>query len=235
MRLTFLLLILCHWSISQVNIVQLMGIENSHLSTFETHKLTPKTATAFSAMRAAALKDGIDIQLVSAYRSFERQQYIWEDKFERYSAEGLSPEAAIARILKYSTIPGTSRHHWGTDIDITDGNVKNEKRLLVPSKFHNNGPFAPLHKWMEDNAQRYGFYLAYTNDDARTGFSYEPWHYSYLPEAKAFLNGYNSRMAFAYFKSVGVRGSEHIDRDFWDNYYNTFVKGINVKLTVSHL
>ena len=123
MRLLVLLLFLCQWSTAQVNIVQLMGIEDSHLSTFETHKLTPKTAAAFSAMQAAALKDGIDIQLVSAHRSFERQQYIWEDKFVRYTAEGLSPEAAIARIIKYSTIPGTSRHHWGTDIDITDGNI----------------------------------------------------------------------------------------------------------------
>ena len=232
MRLLVLLSFLCHWSNAQVNIVQLMGIETSHLSTFETHKLTPKTAAAFSAMQAAALKDSINIQLVSAYRSFERQLYLWEDKFVRYTDEGLSPEAAIARILKYSTIPGTSRHHWGTDIDITDGNIKNETRLLVHSKFHNNGPFVPLHQWMEANAHRYGFYLVYTNDAARTGFSYEPWHYSYLPEAKSFLKGYNSRMAFAYFKSVGVMGSEHIDRDFWDEYYRTYIKGINTELTV---
>ena len=232
MRLLVLLSFLCHWSNAQVNIVQLMGIETSHLSTFETHKLTPKTAAAFSAMQAAALKDSINIQLVSAYRSFERQLYLWEDKFVRYTDEGLSPEAAIARILKYSTIPGTSRHHWGTDIDIKDGNIKNETRLLVHSKFHNNGPFVPLHQWMEANAHRYGFYLVYTNDAARTGFSYEPWHYSYLPEAKSFLKGYNSRMAFAYFKSVGVMGSEHIDRDFWDEYYRTYIKGINTDLTV---
>jgi LAS superfamily LD-carboxypeptidase LdcB len=230
MRLALLLLLACYWSIAQVNIVQLMGIESSHLTTFEAHKLTPETATAFHAMQVAALQEGIDIQLVSAYRSFERQQYIWEDKFERYTAEGESPEQAIARILKYSTIPGTSRHHWGTDVDITDGNIKNEKRVLVPSKFHGDGPFAALHKWMQENAQRFGFYLVYTKDAKRAGFSYEPWHYSYLPEAKVFLNNYNSRMAFAYFKSVGVKGSEHIDRDFWDAYYHTYVKGINTKL-----
>lgn len=229
MRLALILLLVYQWSIAQGNIVQLMGIESSHLNKFEAHKLTPKTAAAFQAMQAAARQEGIDIQLVSAYRSFERQQYIWEDKFERYTSEGESPEKAIAQILKYSTLPGTSRHHWGTDIDITDGNVKNEKRLLVPSKFHNNGPFAPLHEWMQINAHHYGFYLVYTKDNARTGFSYEPWHYSYLPEAKAYLKGYNSRMAFAYFKSVGVKGGDHIDRDFWDHYYHTFVRGINTK------
>ena len=227
MRLVFLLLLLNHWLIAQVNIVQLMGIEIGHLTTFEEYQLTPKTAAAFSAMQAAAFKDGIDIQLVSAYRSFKRQQNIWEDKFERYINEGLSPIQAIARILKYSTIPGTSRHHWGTDIDITDGNVKNEKRILVPSKFHKDGPFVPLQKWMQDNAHLFGFYLVYTNDVNRTGFSYEPWHFSYLPEAKGFLAQYDSRIAFAYFKSLGVKGSDHIDRNFWDDYYTQFVLGVN--------
>ena len=141
MRLALLLLLACHWSIAQVNIVQLIGIESSHLTTFKAHKLTPDTATAFHAMQVAALHEGIDIQLVSAYRSFERQQYIWEDKFERYTAEGESPEQAIARILKYSTIPGTSRHHWGTEIDIVDGAIPPEGEVLLTRKFHKSGPY----------------------------------------------------------------------------------------------
>ena len=231
MRLGLFFIFVWHLALAQPTLIQTLGLDDSHLITLVEHRLTPKTAAAFSAMQAAALKDGIDIQLVSAYRSFERQQYIWEDKFERYSAEGLSPEAAIARILKYSTIPGTSRHHWGTDVDITDANAPKQKRVLVPNKFHNNGPFAALHKWMEANAHRYGFFLVYTKDDARTGFSYEPWHYTYLPEAKHYQKEYDSRTAFAYFKSVGVAGSEHITLDFWSSYYVNFVKGINSELT----
>jgi len=230
MRRSLIFVLMCQMVWGQINITHLIGIDESHLTTLETYQLTPNTAEAFCAMQTAALQDGIDLQLVSAYRSFARQQQIFEDKYTRYTAEGLTPTAAIQRILEYSTIPGTSRHHWGTDIDITDANAPNQKRLLVPEKFHGNGPFAPLHQWMQTNAHRFGFYLVYTKDAKRAGFSYEPWHYSYLPEEKVFLNNYNSRMAFAYFKSVGVKGSEHIDRDFWDAYYHTYVKGINTKL-----
>ena len=227
MRLGLFFIFVWHLALAQPTLIQTLGLDDSHLITLVEHRLTPKTAAAFSAMQAAALKDGIDIQLVSAYRSFERQQYIWEDKFERYSAEGLSPEAAIARILKYSTIPGTSRHHWGTDVDITDANAPKQKRVLVPNKFHDNGPFAPLRQWMEKNANRFGFYLVYTKDADRTGFSYEPWHFTYLSEAKHYQKEYDSRTAFAYFKSVGSAGSEHIDRDFWDDYFTRHVLGIN--------
>ncbi len=227
MRLSLFFVLLCQMVVAQPTLIQTLGLDDSHLIELEGNLLTAKTATAFCAMQEAALQDGIDLQLVSAYRSFERQQYIWEDKYKRYTAEGLPPKDAIDRILQYSTIPGTSRHHWGTDIDITDSNAPNQKRVLVPEKFHNNGPFAPLRKWMEENANRFGFYLVYTNDASRTGFSYEPWHYSYLPEAKHYQQQYDSRTAFAYFKSVGIYGSAYIDIDFWERYYAQFVLGVN--------
>lgn len=227
MRLSLFFVLLCQMVVAQPTLIQTLGLDDSHLVELEGNQLTPKTATAFCAMQEAALQDGIDLQLVSAYRSFERQQYIWEDKYKRYTAEGITPKDAIDRILLYSTIPGTSRHHWGTDIDITDNNAPKQKQVLVPEKFHNNGPFAPLRKWMEENANRFGFYLVYTNDVNRTGFSYEPWHYSYLPEAKHYQKQYDSRTAFAYFKSVGIYGSAYIDIDFWERYYAQFVLGVN--------
>lgn len=227
MRRSLIFVLMCQMAMGQINITHLMGIDESHLTTLETYQLTPNTAEAFCAMQTAALQDGIDLQLVSAYRSFARQQQIFEDKYTRYTAEGLTPTAAIQRILEYSTIPGTSRHHWGTDIDITDANAPNQKRLLVPEKFHGNGPFAPLHQWMQTNAHRFGFYLVYTDDASRTGFAYEPWHYTYLPEAKAFLEQYDPNTAYAFFKSVGVAGSEYITRDFWNAYYTQFVLGVN--------
>ena len=230
MRLSLFFVLLCQMAVAQPTLIQTLGLDDAHLVELEGHQLTPKTAKAFCAMQEAALQDGIDLQLVSAYRSFERQQYIWEDKYKRYTAEGMTPKDAIDRILQYSTIPGTSRHHWGTDIDITDNNAPKQKRVLVPEKFHNNGPFAPLRKWMEENANRFGFYLVYTNDVNRTGFSYEPWHYSYLPEAKHYQKQYDSRTAFAYFKSVGIYGSAYIDVDFWERYFTQFVIGVNKAL-----
>ena len=230
MRLSLFFVLLCQMAVAQPTLIQTLGLDDSHLVELQGNLLTAKTATAFCAMQEAALQDGIDLQLVSAYRSFERQQYIWEDKYKRYTAEGITPKDAIDRILQYSTIPGTSRHHWGTDIDITDNNAPKQKQVLVPEKFHNNGPFAPLRKWMEENANRFGFYLVYTNDVNRTGFSYEPWHYSYLPEAKHYQKQYDSRTAFAYFKSVGIYGSAYIDVDFWERYFTQFVIGVNKAL-----
>ena len=230
MMKVFLVLLLSLPLKAQDNILVLLGLDESHLVTVGTHRLSAQTAQAFVNMQAAAATDGIDLQLVSAFRSFERQQQIFEEKFRRYRAEGLSPTLAIDRILQYSTIPGTSRHHWGTDIDITDGNAPKQKHVLVPSKFHNDGPFVPLHQWMQANAHRFGFYLVYTRDSKRTGFAYEPWHYTYLPEAKEYLAQYTPRMAFAYFKAVGVKGGTYIDRDFWDAYYTQFVLGVNTEL-----
>lgn len=227
MRLNLIFVFLCHLVWAQPMLIQTLGLDDSHVMELEGYQLTPKTAAAFCAMQVAALNDGIDLQLVSAYRSFERQQYIWEEKYKRYTDEGMSPKEAIQRILEYSTIPGTSRHHWGSDVDITDANAPIQKRVLVPNKFHGNGPFAPLLRWMEKNANRFGFYLVYTKDADRTGFSYEPWHYTYLPEAKQYQKEYDSGTAFAYFKSVGVSGSERIDRDFWNNYFTRYVMGIN--------
>lgn len=227
MRLTLFLIFTCSMVWAQPTLIQTLGLDDSHLIKLEEHQLTPKTAAAFCAMQVAALQDGIDLQLVSAYRSFERQQYIWEDKYKRYTAQGLTPKEAIQRILEYSTIPGTSRHHWGTDIDITDVNAPKQKRLLVPEKFHGNGPFTLLHQWMKKNAQRFGFYLVYTKSPNRTGFSYEPWHYTYLPEAKGYQKKYDSRTAFAYFKAVKMDGSAAIDATFWEGYHTQFVLGVN--------
>ena len=227
MKLIWQILLFGPLVLAQPSLVKTLGIDSAHLVELDGHQLTSTTADAFCAMQTAAQQDGIDVQLVSAYRSFLRQQQIFEDKYTRYTLEGMTPQSAIKRILEYSTIPGTSRHHWGTDIDITDGNVTDQKRLLVPKKFHNNGPFAHLHQWMQANAHRFGFYLVYTNDNSRTGFAYEPWHYTYLPEAKSFLAAYDPNTAYAFFKSVGVEGSKYITRDFWKDYYTQFVLGVN--------
>lgn len=76
--------------------------------------------------------------------------------------------------MEYSTIPGTSRHHWGTDIDIIDANQPYKGDPLESDKFHGDGPFCALKEWMDLHANTFGFYLVYTDNDKRTGFYYEP-------------------------------------------------------------
>ena len=77
---------------------------------------------AFVNMKKEALKEGIKIEIVSGFRSYNRQKQIWNRKFRINKMNGLSPQQNILKIIEYSTLPGTSRHHWGTDIDIIDGN-----------------------------------------------------------------------------------------------------------------
>lgn len=161
-------------------------VGNSYLTTMQRD-----TAEALNAMQEAAKADGIIIKVVSAYRSFERQKEIFESKYKRFVASGDSPEQAVTRIIEYSTIPGTSRHHWGTDLDLIDGAVEAPESVLEAKHFYGSGAFCSLREWLEAHAAEYGFYQVYTNNPDRKGFAHEPWHYSYAPVSipmfKAFI------------------------------------------------
>ena len=106
--------------------------------------MLPEVESALKKMTKAAKKEGIKIKVVSAYRSYDRQKVIWNSKFVKFKKEGFKSSAIIDQIIKYSTIPGTSRHHWGTDIDIIDESQPAEGDLLVTKKFHGSGPYNKL-------------------------------------------------------------------------------------------
>ena len=108
----------------EYSILELMGKEQIDLFG-EGINLRKEAHDAFVAMKKAAYQDGIAIKIVSSYRDFYRQQAIWERKYIQYTeVDGMQPVPAMEKIIEYSTIPGTSRHHWGTEIDIIDGNAK---------------------------------------------------------------------------------------------------------------
>ena len=134
--------------------------------------ILPEVKIALEEMTQAARNDGIEIKVVSAYRSYDRQKDIWNSKFIRFEKQGFKNLAIVDQIIKYSTIPGTSRHHWGTDIDIIDGSQLDKGDLLVSKKFHGNGPYNNLRNWMEVNAKKFGFLRPYTSYElAKTGDS----------------------------------------------------------------
>jgi len=187
--------------------------------------------SAFNKMRVAALKDGIDLKIVSGYRSFNRQRQIWNRKYKKYAAQGLNPDAIFDKIVEYSTVPGTSRHHWGTDMDIIDQGATYSGDVLVPDKFHGNGPFCKMKDWMEQHAASYGFELVYTLNENRTGFKYEPWHYSYAPLSRKLLKEYLSETNFLTFlRSQDILGMEKISDERLLRYYNEHIKGVNPSL-----
>nr|WP_299441734.1 M15 family metallopeptidase [uncultured Aquimarina sp.] len=196
----------------------------------EGYKLRKNANKAFLKMKSAASKEGIKIRVVSSYRDYAHQNRIWERKYERYTAKGLSPIKAIQKIIEYSTIPGTSRHHWGTDLDIVDGSVKQPRDLLLEKHFHDGGSFTRFKTWMDHNANDFGFYLVYTNKKGRKGFKYEPWHYSYAPSSIPMLKEFKKLDIKTELQKTVLMGSSNFTPEFIQQYMNQNVLDINPKL-----
>lgn len=122
--------------------------------------------------------------LISAHRSFSEQKSIWEDKYSgkkkmREPVKDKTPSQIISLILEFSSAPGTSRHHWGTDIDIN---------ALENSYFEKGGRGETFYIWMKKNAHRFGFCQPYSPKSERGGKGYneEKWHWSYAPLSNKF-------------------------------------------------
>ena len=121
--------------------------------------LQPSAARALSRMRAAARLDGVELQLVSAFRSIEYQLGIVERKLARGQS--------IDEILRVSAAPGYSEHHSGRCVDLTaPGCTPLEQTFEQTSAF----------EWLQRHAGQHGFTLSYPRDN-RHGIAYEPWHW----------------------------------------------------------
>lgn len=176
-----------------ISIEMLTGRSTDHLVTLGgNHRLQFNATKAFLAMQQAAAKAGFKLQSASAFRDFSRQQLIWNEKFvgKRPVLDKQSQPLDIAlltegelceAILHWSALPGASRHHWGTEIDVYDPlRLPADQSLqLEPWEYEDGGYFAELNQWLTDNMVTYDFYRPFTAKDA--GVAYEPWHISYWP------------------------------------------------------
>ncbi len=193
----------------------------------EAFQLRKQAATSFGQLQTAARKAGIELQSVSSYRSFDRQASIWTNKYQRYIGQGLKPMAAIEKIIEYSTIPGTSRHHWGTDLDLIDRQPPTPSDPLLARYFHGTERYAKMKKWLVAHAHEYGFYEVYTNEPGRKGFKYEPWHYSYLPLSAKMLDAFLKIDLKEILQELKLPGSTHFTEAFIARYVREQVMDIN--------
>ena len=213
-----------------INYKTLLGIEHSNL-VGDSLQLEKNTFIAFEKMKKAALNDGIKIKVVSGFRDFKRQKEIWNNKFLKFTKENnISGIDAINEIIRFSTIPGTSRHHWGTEIDVIDEKYKNEKNPLMSDKYEKDGIFSKLKKWMDENSEKFGFYLVYTNNPNRGGFEYEPWHYTYLPISKKYLNEFLKIDIIEIISKIDIEGKDLFTKNFIEDYFNNNILQINPDL-----
>ncbi|MGN6518375.1 MAG: M15 family metallopeptidase [Dokdonella sp.] len=121
--------------------------------------LAPRAARAYARLSAAAAADGVELQLVSAFRSAEYQLGILERKLARGQS--------IDEILRVSAAPGYSEHHSGRAVDLTAPGF-----VPLEEEFEHSAAFA----WLVANAARFGFALSYPRDNLH-GIAYEPWHW----------------------------------------------------------
>lgn len=230
--IVFLFFLICNEFYSQatVDLEIIIGKSQTNL-VGDSIRLEFNTYKAFKKMEAAAKRDGIYLKIVSAYRGFERQKLIWNNKYEKFTNDfSLEPEKAISEIIRFSTVPGTSRHHWGTDIDIIDGNFPYEENVLVSEKFEKDGLFYKLKNWLDNNSENFGFYLTYTNDKNRKGFEFEPWHYSYKPVSVKYYRALIKTDLKKIIKSLDINGSDYFDESFIDTYIAENIMDINPDL-----
>ncbi len=196
--------------------------------------LQPAASKAYEAMKKEAAKKGIQLHITSGYRDYTKQMAIWNGKYDRYKAKGIKGLDLIKKITEFSAMPGTSRHHWGTDADILDISVMQPSNPLSPSHYiTKKGVYFKLNDWMIHNAERFDFYEAYTDDPTRTGYEFEPWHYSYKPIANDYLAAYNKNIGLKDIKSPLLKGSELITEAFFTDYKEKYVNGINHYLHAS--
>lgn len=203
--------------------MQLTGRDRSHLVVLEEPRCTLHAAVVrpFTAMREAAALAGLDLVAVSSFRDFGRQRAIWNAKFrgERPALDrrgrpvamgSLDPGKRVETILLWSALPGASRHHWGSDIDVADGKAMAagyEPKLEV-SEFRRGGPFAALSAWLGDNMQKFGFFRPYAR--RRGGVQPEPWHLSYEPVARIALSQMTTRLLAEAIAGGGIDGEAEI-------------------------
>lgn len=148
---------------------------------------------AYLKFYAAAKAAGFELKILSATRNFDRQKAIWERKWNERSKKynrTLTREDSTAialDILKYSSMPGTSRHHWGTDIDLNSLEVA----------YFESGRGKSLYIWLKENAPDFGFCQPYIDkSDGRTGYEEEKWHWSYMPVSVSYNTAYIESVAY---------------------------------------
>ncbi len=194
-------------------------------------QLRQEAHDAFLDMKKAAYSAGFDMKIVSSFRDYYAQEAIWNEKYINFTEiDGLSPIEAISKIIEYSTIPGTSRHHWGTDIDIIDGYPEVDGDVLLSEKFEEGGPFEAFKNWLDTHANTFGYYLVYTDNYFRKGFKYEPWHYSYAPLSKPMLKQFRKINILKRIGNESFEGSEHLSRSILVDYIHNNILDINPDL-----
>jgi zinc D-Ala-D-Ala carboxypeptidase len=161
----------------------------------------------------------IKLTIVSGTRTFSEQKRLWEGKWTGKTPvntdtneflpkpnsrkDTLSNEQRALRVLEFTAMPSTSRHHWGTDFDLNNVNLNYWAKPKGQKEY----------AWLVKNAESFGFCQVYSADRTK-GYKEEKWHWSYLPLAGNFTNQFNELIKntdIMSFKFVGAETATSVD------------------------
>ncbi|MBU2897355.1 M15 family metallopeptidase [Vibrio hepatarius] len=189
-------------------------------------------------LRDAAVQSGFDFHIASGFREFEKQKSIWNRKMsgqltildhnsQPIDVEKLSEREKIYAILRWSALPGASRHHWGTDFDVFDrASLPKDSQLQLEPWEYLEGHQVHFYQWLKSNLAKFGFFFPYAQD--KGGIAAEPWHISHFATATECLSLFNQQVLRMQLSSCDV-SCEQLVLSELDTIYSQFITNISTK------
>jgi LAS superfamily LD-carboxypeptidase LdcB len=216
----------------------LTGRDSSDLVDLDGKRLIhPRVLEGLQKLKDLARKEiGAQIEVISSYRSFKDQLNIWNTKAQgkrdlfdldekKLQFEELNKDQILKAILLWSAIPGGSRHHWGTDIDIFDASKVNINDVkLLNSECLSGGVCEELHLWLDEKIKMnnsFGFFRPYETIRDNIGVGQEKWHISYSPISCIYLEKFSFEMFLKNIQQSDVLLKEEIlanSKLIYENY-----------------
>jgi len=219
---------------------QLTGRVTSHLVETIVGQKALLVHTAVSqdllALKQSATLAGFNLNIASGFRDFERQATIWNNKMsgktdildsesQVISAESLSELDKVMAILRWSALPGGSRHHWGTDFDVFDrGSLPQGETLKLEPWEYLTGHQKAFYDWLRHNLHDYGFFFPYAQDLG--GVAPEPWHISHQAISEQCLKQLDASTLKQQLASTSILGKKTVLEQL-ETIYNQFVSNIS--------
>jgi LAS superfamily LD-carboxypeptidase LdcB len=213
------------------------GQRDTHLANIQNHRLHKEIIGDFLALQLAAERAGFDLTIASSFRDFNRQGAIWNRKFSGQQGvydkhqhlvdlTTLTDIEKCTAIMLYSALPGASRHHLGTDLDVFDARAIDEdyQLQLSPHEYEGNGPFAPLSDWLNKHLSQFGFYRPYSRDLG--GVAPELWHISHIKQSQHLVNQLTEKALYNCIKKSDLLGKEAILANI-STLYSRFVTNVS--------
>lgn len=166
---------------------------------YGTQYMQKQAADSFLVMFEQAKKEDIKLTVISAYRSYDVQKWLWDSAWNKYRSSFSDDKLLVKHILKYLSMPGTSRHHWGTEVDVCSTTL-----VWWQSQYGQK-----TYQWLNEHAGRYGFYQPYgkLGDTRKTGYQEEKWHWSFVPVAENIQQQYADSVKYSNF--TGFKGAQY--------------------------